>query len=162
MTYFVLNETTQRYQVTGPVGPDDVVAEAKKILWRVLSCPDGLPLTSPDSVRDYLQLQLAHQEREVFAVVFLVAVGLLLLWRLQYYGGIVGGSTEFLRQLRTASHYFDGASPPPIPAAAAAVRWLRSWFKRARRSSRPRSARARRAARSARAVCFSWAGMAEG
>jgi 8-amino-7-oxononanoate synthase len=40
------------------------------------------------------------------------------------YGGIICGSQEFIRQARAASHYYDGASGPPIAAAAAAARAL--------------------------------------
>jgi DNA repair protein RadC len=71
VTNLVLNERTQHYQVIGPVGPADVVAEAKRLLWGCMQRDDLVPLTSPDGVRDYLRLQLAHQEREVFAVLFL-------------------------------------------------------------------------------------------
>jgi len=37
------------------------------------------------------------------------------------FGGIVPGSPAFLRRVRTASHYFDGASAPPTPVAAASA-----------------------------------------
>ena len=35
------------------------------------------------------------------------------------FGGIIPGSAGFIEALRLASHHFDGASAPPIPAAAA-------------------------------------------
>ncbi len=37
------------------------------------------------------------------------------------FGGIVPGSAAFLRRVRTASHYYDGASAPPTPVAAASA-----------------------------------------
>jgi 8-amino-7-oxononanoate synthase len=37
------------------------------------------------------------------------------------FGGIVAGSASFLRRVRTASHYYDGASAPPTPIAAASA-----------------------------------------
>jgi DNA repair protein RadC len=109
MTYFVLNETTQRYEVTGPVGPDDVVAEAKRILWGILRCPDGLPLTSPDSVRDYLQLQLAHQEREVFAVLFLDNRHRSLAFE-ELFFGTIDGATVYPREVVKAALRHNAAA----------------------------------------------------
>jgi DNA repair protein RadC len=94
VTYLVLNERTQRYDVTGPVGPDDIVAEAKRVLWAALTCPDGLPMTAPDAVRDYLRLQLSHQEREVFAVVFLDTRHRVLAYEELFYGTIDGASVH--------------------------------------------------------------------
>ena len=38
------------------------------------------------------------------------------------FGGIVPGSREFIQRARTASHYFDGASAPPSPAAGATAK----------------------------------------
>ena len=40
------------------------------------------------------------------------------------FGGIVPGSGEFVAQCRSASHYYDGASAPPSPVAAASARAL--------------------------------------
>jgi 8-amino-7-oxononanoate synthase len=38
------------------------------------------------------------------------------------YGGIVPGSTEFIRRVKSRSAYFGGTSPPPAPIAAASAR----------------------------------------
>ena len=40
------------------------------------------------------------------------------------YGGIICGSKQFISHIRGASHYFEGASTPPIPAAAASAMGL--------------------------------------
>jgi 8-amino-7-oxononanoate synthase len=40
------------------------------------------------------------------------------------YGGIIPGSQRFIEQVRKASHWYDGASAPPAPAAAASARAL--------------------------------------
>lgn len=40
------------------------------------------------------------------------------------FGGIVPGSGEFLRRVRAATHFFDGASAPATPVAAASARAL--------------------------------------
>jgi 8-amino-7-oxononanoate synthase len=38
------------------------------------------------------------------------------------YGGIIPGSQRFLEHVRRASHWYDGASAPPAPVAAASAR----------------------------------------
>ena len=40
------------------------------------------------------------------------------------FGGLVAGATEFVARLKSTGHYYDGASAPPIPAAAATARAL--------------------------------------
>jgi len=40
------------------------------------------------------------------------------------FGGIVPGSAALLRRVRTATHYYEGASAPPTPVAAASARAL--------------------------------------
>ena len=40
------------------------------------------------------------------------------------FGGILGGSDAFIRQARSSSHYFDGASAPPSPVAGATAKAL--------------------------------------
>ncbi len=40
------------------------------------------------------------------------------------FGGIIPGSQEFVGQLKAASHYYDGASAVPVPAAAGTARAL--------------------------------------
>jgi len=40
------------------------------------------------------------------------------------FGGIITGSAEFIRQVRTSSHYYDGSSAPPSPVATATAKSL--------------------------------------
>lgn len=40
------------------------------------------------------------------------------------FGGIITGSFSFMERVRTASHYYDGASAPPAPIAAASAKAL--------------------------------------
>ena len=40
------------------------------------------------------------------------------------HGGIIPGTSELLNTIRAKSHLFDGASPPPVPAAAATAKAL--------------------------------------
>lgn len=50
--------------------PDAVIAHALKLLESRLQCHEPA-LTSPQAVRDYLRLRIAHLEHEVFIVLFL-------------------------------------------------------------------------------------------
>jgi len=49
----------------------EIVREALRILDKELRTQDEIYLTSPSTVRDYLRLQLASRECEIFAVLFL-------------------------------------------------------------------------------------------
>jgi 7-keto-8-aminopelargonate synthetase-like enzyme len=40
------------------------------------------------------------------------------------FGGIIPGTRQFIERLKSRSHYFEAASPPPVPAAAATARAL--------------------------------------
>jgi 7-keto-8-aminopelargonate synthetase-like enzyme len=40
------------------------------------------------------------------------------------FGGIIPGTGEFIKHLRQASHYYDGASAPPSAAAGASLKAL--------------------------------------
>jgi len=40
------------------------------------------------------------------------------------FGGIIPGTRQFMGWLKSHSHYFEAASPPPVPAAAATARAL--------------------------------------
>jgi len=40
------------------------------------------------------------------------------------FGGIIPGSRRFIERVKAESHYYDGASAPPVPAAAATARAL--------------------------------------
>jgi DNA repair protein RadC len=66
-------------------GDDAVVAQALKILRGRLARP-GRPMTTPDEVRDFARLHLAHLEYEVFAVMFLDAQHGLIEFRHMFFG----------------------------------------------------------------------------
>ena len=40
------------------------------------------------------------------------------------FGGVIPGSSSFIERLKATSHYYSGASAPPVPAAAATARGL--------------------------------------
>jgi 7-keto-8-aminopelargonate synthetase-like enzyme len=40
------------------------------------------------------------------------------------FGGIITGTSDFMRKVRGSSHYYDGASAPPSPVAAATAKAL--------------------------------------
>nr|WP_298411706.1 DNA repair protein RadC [uncultured Halomonas sp.] len=67
MPGLLIREPSGRYT---PASPEQIAAAARQLResrW----LPQRTSLTSPEAVRDYLDLQLADREREVFCVVFL-------------------------------------------------------------------------------------------
>ena len=66
---FQVNETTGHFQLSRPVTTDEILAMARKLIKRQFV--RGKALTSPDATRDYLMLELALLEREVFYCLFL-------------------------------------------------------------------------------------------
>ena len=68
---FELNESTGRYTVRGQVSAKAIIEQATRILAKRLTRSGSKPFTSPDAVRQFVQLQLADRERESFACLFL-------------------------------------------------------------------------------------------
>lgn len=67
---FTLNELTGEYEATRPLAETEIIDQAKSILAERFS-RHGPLLGSPSDTRDFLTVQLAALEHEVFAVVFL-------------------------------------------------------------------------------------------
>jgi 7-keto-8-aminopelargonate synthetase-like enzyme len=63
---------------------------------------------------------LATREKRDLAVFFCATLSK----ALGGYGGIIPGSERFIESVRSASHWYDGASAPPAPVAAASARAL--------------------------------------
>jgi len=66
---FQVNETTGHFELSRPVTTDEILVMARKLIKRQFV--RGKALTSPDATRDYLMLELALLEREVFYCLFL-------------------------------------------------------------------------------------------
>jgi DNA repair protein RadC len=59
-------------EAVGPAAGDAVIRKALRVLERRLRV-NGPSFSSPQSVRDYLRLRIAHLEHEVFVCLFLDA-----------------------------------------------------------------------------------------
>jgi len=66
---FQVHETPGHFQVLRPVTTDEILTMAKKLIKRQFV--RGQALTSPDITRDFLMLELALLEHEVFYCIFL-------------------------------------------------------------------------------------------
>ena len=66
---FLIHETPGHFQVLRPVSADEIMAMAKKLIRRKFV--RGKALTSPDITRQYLMLEMALLEHEVFYCIFL-------------------------------------------------------------------------------------------
>ena len=62
---FELNESTGKYSVNGSVSAKAIIEQATRILAKRLTRSGTKTFTSPDAVRQFVQLQLADKEREV-------------------------------------------------------------------------------------------------
>lgn len=78
------------YQTRPTVSADELVAMARKLMNRRFA--KGRSITSPDAFRDYLQLQLADREHEVFCCVFLDTRHRILAFEPLFRGTIDGAS----------------------------------------------------------------------
>ena len=78
------------YQARPTVSAEEIVAMARKLMNRRFA--KGRSITSPDAFRDYLQLQLADREHEVFCCVFLDTRHRILAFEPLFRGTIDGAS----------------------------------------------------------------------
>jgi len=72
----------------------EIVREALRILDQQLRAQDEIYLTSPTTVRDYLRLQLATRECEIFAVLFLTNRHRVIAFTEMFRGTIDGASVH--------------------------------------------------------------------
>jgi len=87
---------------------DQVIEEAKAILYRRL-VNENQELTSPTTVRNFLQLELAEEEREVFAVIFLDTRHKVIAFDRLFYGTIDGASV-YPREVAKAALQHNAAA----------------------------------------------------
>ena len=66
---FQVNETSGHFQALRPVTTNEILTMARKLIKRQFV--RGKALTSPEATREYLMLELALLEREVFYCLFL-------------------------------------------------------------------------------------------
>ncbi len=89
---FVLNEETGNYTADGPRSADAVIATAKHILAAQVSWTDVL--STPNVVADYLVIQFAGLEHEVFACLSLDTRHRLIAYEELFRGTIDGASVH--------------------------------------------------------------------
>ena len=87
---FKAADTQGLYQTQPTVSAEEIVAMARKLMNRRFA--KGRSITSPDAFRDYLQLQLADREHEVFCCVFLDTRHRILAFEPLFRGTIDGAS----------------------------------------------------------------------
>ena len=87
---FKAADTQGLYQARPTVSAEEIVAMARKLMNRRFA--KGRSITSPDAFRDYLQLQLANREHEVFCCVFLDTRHRILAFEPLFRGTIDGAS----------------------------------------------------------------------
>ena len=87
---FKAADTQGLYQARPTVSAEEIVAMARKLMNRRFA--KGRSITSPDAFRDYLQLQLADREHEVFCCVFLDTRHRILAFEPLFRGTIDGAS----------------------------------------------------------------------
>ncbi|QFY91121.1 DNA repair protein RadC [Magnetovirga frankeli] len=88
-----IRESDHHYSVDGFVTVDEIINHARQLLVQSLRLP-GEAFTDPDKVRQFLELQLVHQEREVFACLFLDNRNRLIEYRELFFGTIDGASVH--------------------------------------------------------------------
>lgn len=87
---------------------DAVIAEAIKILESRLRRP-GTAITSPDTARAYLRLNLSHYEHEVFAVMFLDNKHRVLAFD-EMFHGTIDGANVYAREVVKAALQYNAAA----------------------------------------------------
>lgn len=102
---FELNESTGKYSVNGSVSAKAIIEQATRILAKRLTRSGTKTFTSPDAVRQFVQLQLADKEREVFAVMFLDNRHRLIAYEELFHGTIDGASVHPREVVKSALRY---------------------------------------------------------
>ena len=110
---------------TSKTQEDKIIEQALEILMGRLKI-GGEALTSPNSVRNYLKLKLAEQEREVFAAIFMNAQHQVIAYEELFYGTIDSASVYPREIVKTAlrhnaaavilAHNHPSGNPEPSQA----------------------------------------------
>jgi DNA repair protein RadC len=91
---FSRTDDPDRYWINEPVTGDEIIAQAKDILFERLARPSYETFQSPEDVKTYLSIQLAHLKQEVFAVLFLDNRHRLVTFEKLFFGTIDGASVH--------------------------------------------------------------------
>ncbi len=77
-----------------PAHPEQIINLAKQIISDKLHRGDNIEVTSPTAVMQYLQLQLAAKEQEIFSAMFLDTRHRLIEFKKMFYGTIDGATVH--------------------------------------------------------------------
>ena len=77
-----------------PAHPEQIINMAKQIISDRLHRGEDIEITSPQAVMQYLQLQLADKEQEIFSAMFLDTRHRLIKFEKMFYGTIDGASVH--------------------------------------------------------------------
>ena len=87
---------------------NQLIAEAKHLLYTRLKTRDQV-FTSPHEVRDYLRLQLAGQQREIFSCLFVDSQHRLIEYR-EMFAGTIDGCSVYPREVVKAALQVNAAA----------------------------------------------------
>ncbi len=90
---FTLNDVTGEYEATRPLAEIDIITQAKSILSERFH-RSGPVIGGPEDAHDFLTVQLADLEHEVFAVVFLDVRHHVISFKRMFRGTIDGASVS--------------------------------------------------------------------
>jgi DNA repair protein RadC len=93
--------------VSGTFTHDEVINLAKRILKRRFR--RGIALTSPEATKDFVQMELAEQEQEVFACIFLDNRHRVIQFEKLFYGTLSGSSVHPREVVKRALELNAGA-----------------------------------------------------
>lgn len=97
-----------KYSQHNQQAQDQLIEEAKAILYKRL-VNNNVELGAPDTVRNFLQLELAQEEREVFAIIFLDSRHKVISFDRMFYGTIDGASV-YPREVAKAALQHNAAA----------------------------------------------------
>lgn len=95
------------YEINGAIQPDDIIKLAADILYEGLSQREVL--SSPNDVARFLQLRLAHEEHENFAVLFLDAKNRVITYQ-KVFSGTIDSAAVYPRVVAKLALTFNAAA----------------------------------------------------
>lgn len=94
MNSFHIDECTGKYTLRHPISAEQLIEEAKELLQAMLAKSEYQSFESPNQVRDFLKLNLAAREREVFACLYLDNRHRMIAFEELFFGTIDGASVH--------------------------------------------------------------------
>lgn len=102
MSSCFLNETTNKYTITGPITRQQIIDAALDIMKGMLKKSNMESFMSPDITKQFVKLKLALMEREVFSVIYLDNQHRMIEYEELFYGTINGTSVHPREVIKSA------------------------------------------------------------